>query len=453
MMRTMLKSKIHRARVTDANLHYEGSITLDPVLMDAADLRPFEQVHLLDIDNGARLETYVIEGERGSGEVVVNGAAAHLIHTGDTIIVASYDSVTDDEAAEWKPRLVYVDEANRIVREATSRKAGDAPAAPAAPAPPAAPAAKAETPSAKKRDVTISTLKAMKRKGEPIVMLTAYDYPTARLVDQGGADVILVGDTLGMVVLGYDTTLPVTMDDMLHHVKAVTRGAKRPLVVADMPFMSFQIGPEEAMRNAGRFLQEGGAQAVKLEGGVTVADTVRRLVDAGIPVMGHIGLTPQSLHQFGGWKVQGKTHQGAVRLLNDAIALEQAGAFAIVLELVPTPLATLISERLRVPTIGIGAGAGCDGQVQVFHDLLGLFDGFVPKHTRQYAQVGDAIRSALAAYAEDVRAGRFPTDEQSFTMDEKALAELRTTDDHANGNGTNGRRKPVHTSFPPIPVR
>ncbi len=277
--------------------------------------------------------------------------------------------------------------------------------------------------------VTITDIKRMKRKGEPIVMLTAYDYPSARLVEEASVSFILVGDTLGMVVLGYETTLPVTMDEMLHHVKAVVRGTRRALVVADMPFMSYQTGPEEALRNAGRFLQEGGAQAVKLEGGASVAETVNRLVEAGIPVMGHIGLTPQSLHQFGGWKVQGKTPQAAVRLMNDALALEQAGAFSVVLELVPTALAQLISRRLRIPTIGIGAGAGCDGQVQVYHDLLGLFDRFVPKHARRYAEVGDTIRDAVAAYARDVRERRFPTDEHSFCMDEKALTELLTSDD------------------------
>jgi 3-methyl-2-oxobutanoate hydroxymethyltransferase len=302
--------------------------------------------------------------------------------------------------------------------------------------------------------VTTAQLRSMKRKGEPIVMLTAYDFPTAKLVEAGGADVILVGDTLGMVVLGHDTTLPVTMDDMLHHVKAVTRGAKHALVVADMPFMSYQTSPEEALRNAGRFMQEAGAQAVKLEGGVAMEETVRKIVDAGIPVMGHIGLTPQSLHQFGGWKVQGKTPQAAIRLMNDALALERAGALAVVLELVPAPLSALITERLRVPTIGIGAGPDCDGQVQVFHDLLGLFDGFVPKHTRQYAQIGREAAAALAAYADDVRSGRFPTGDQSFCMDERALTELRTTDDkpRPKKNG-NGKQHILHDAFPALPHR
>ncbi|MCH8008007.1 MAG: 3-methyl-2-oxobutanoate hydroxymethyltransferase [Chloroflexi bacterium] len=302
--------------------------------------------------------------------------------------------------------------------------------------------------------VTTSNIKAMKRRGEKIVMLTAYDYPSARLVEEAGVPMILVGDTLGMVVLGYDTTLPVTMEDMLHHVKAVCRGTEKTLVVADMPFMSFQAGPEEALRNAGRFLQEGGAQAVKLEGGVVVADTVRKIVDAGIPVMGHVGLTPQSVHQFGGWKVQGKKPQGAVRVMNDALALEQAGAFSVVLELVPTALSSLIAKRLRVPTIGIGAGAGCDGQVQVFHDLLGMYGDFVPKHTRQYAKIGDAMRTAIAEYADDVREGRFPTEAQSFSMDENALAELLTTDDDDDAPESRfDIELPDYLSLPVLPPR
>ena len=302
--------------------------------------------------------------------------------------------------------------------------------------------------------VTTSNIKAMKRRGEKIVMLTAYDYPSARLVEEAGVPMILVGDTLGMVVLGYDTTLPVTMEDMLHHVKAVCRGTEKTLVVADMPFMSFQAGPEEALRNAGRFLQEGGAQAVKLEGGVVVADTVRKIVDAGIPVMGHVGLTPQSVHQFGGWKVQGKNPQGAVRVMNDALALEQAGAFSVVLELVPTALSSLIAKRMRVPTIGIGAGAGCDGQVQVFHDLLGMYGDFVPKHTRQYAKIGDAMRTAIAEYADDVREGRFPTEAQSFSMDENALAELLTTDDDDDAPESRfDIELPDYLSLPVLPPR
>jgi len=272
--------------------------------------------------------------------------------------------------------------------------------------------------------ISITDLKGLKQRGEKIAMLTAYDYPTARLLDGAGVPAILVGDSLGMVVLGYDTTLPVTMEDMLHHVKAVVRGSSRAHVIADMPFMSYQTSAEDAIRNAGRMLQEGGAQSVKLEGGATVADIVSRLVQAGIPVMGHIGLTPQSVNQFGGYKVQGKTPAAAVKLLNDARILEEAGAYAIVLETIPAPLARLITERVSIPTIGIGAGPHCDGQVQVLHDMLGLFPDFVPKHAKQYAHLAEAIRSAVSAYAAEVKEGRFPTERESFIMDESALAEL-----------------------------
>jgi len=271
--------------------------------------------------------------------------------------------------------------------------------------------------------IAITDLAAKKKRGEKIVMFTVYDYPTARLVDEAGVDISFIGDTLGMVVLGYDSTLPVTMDDILHHTKAVARGTQHAHVLADMPFMSYQVSPEDALRNAGRLLQEGGAQSVKLEGGIQVADTVRRIVDAGIPVMGHLGLTPQSVNQLGGYKIQGKTPKAAVKLLNDAVTLEQAGAYAIVLECVPVHLANAITERVNVPTIGIGAGAGCDGQVQVFHDLLGLYQDFLPKHARRYAQVGDTIREAVRAYAKDVRAGRFPTQAESFIMDTQLFSE------------------------------
>lgn len=272
--------------------------------------------------------------------------------------------------------------------------------------------------------ITTADIRDMKKRGEKIVMMTAYDYPTARLVDEAGVDMILVGDTLGMVVLGYDSTLPVTMDDMIHHTKAAVRGSQHALVVGDMPFMSYQTGWQDAMKNAARFMQETGCGAVKLEGGVRSAETVQKLVEAGIPVMGHIGLTPQSVNQVGGWKVQGKTPAAAVQLMHDAQALEQAGAFAVVLELVPAPLAALLTERLTVPTIGIGAGAGCDGQVQVFHDLLGMYEKFTPKHAGRYANIGEQIRDAVAAYTADVRAARFPTPKQSFKMDPAALAEL-----------------------------
>ena len=272
--------------------------------------------------------------------------------------------------------------------------------------------------------VTIGEIREMKQKGEKIPMLTAYDYSTAKLIDEAGVPLILVGDSLGMVVLGYGSTIPVTMDEMIHHTKAVVRGTKHALVIGDMPFMTYHIGVEDALRNAARFIQEGGAQAVKLEGGENVADKVKKLVECGIPVQGHIGLTPQSVHQLSGFKVVGKTPEAAVRLLNDAKALEEAGAFSIVLESVPASLSKLITERVGVPTIGIGAGPHCDGQVQVVSDLLGLFTDFVPKHAKQYARLCDTITSAVADYISEVQAGSFPTSKQSYTMDEKVLTEL-----------------------------
>ncbi|GBD14474.1 3-methyl-2-oxobutanoate hydroxymethyltransferase [bacterium HR25] len=272
--------------------------------------------------------------------------------------------------------------------------------------------------------ITTRDIRAMKERGEKIAMLTAYDYSTARLLDEAGVPVLLVGDSLGMVMLGYDTTLPVTMEDMLHHVRAVVRGSKRAHVVADMPFLSYQTSPEDALRNAGRLLQEGGAQSVKLEGGAEMAPTVRRLVSVGIPVMGHLGFTPQSVHQFGGYRVQGRSKEAALRLISDALALEEAGVYAIVLEMVPAHLARLVTERVRVPTIGIGAGPYCDGQVQVVHDMLGLYPDFTPKHAKQYARLGEVIRQAVTAYMEEVRQGAFPTEEHSHRLDPSLMAEI-----------------------------
>ena len=271
---------------------------------------------------------------------------------------------------------------------------------------------------------TIIQIKEMKQKGKKIPMLTAYDYATAKLIDGVGVPLILVGDSLGMVVLGYESTIPVTMDEMLHHTKAVVRGTEQALIIGDMPFMTYHASVSEALHNAARFIQEGGAQAVKLEGGETMAETVRRIVECGIPVMGHIGLTPQSVHQLGGFKVQGKTQETAIRLVKDACALEEAGVFAIVLEAVPTPLAKIITKKVGVPTIGIGAGPFCDGQVQVVSDLLGLFTDFVPKHAKQYARLSDTIKQAVGDYINEVQAGTFPTDKQSYTMDESLLAGL-----------------------------
>ena len=272
--------------------------------------------------------------------------------------------------------------------------------------------------------VTIGQIQEMKDKGKKIPMLTAYDYATARFIDEAGVPLILVGDSLGMVVLGYESTIPVTTDEMLHHTKAVVKGTKHALVIGDMPFMTYHASMGEALHNAARFIQEAGAQAVKLEGGESMAETVNRVVACGIPVMGHIGLTPQSIHQLSGFKVQGKTQEAAVRLVKDACALADAGAFAIVLEAIPTPLARIITKKVSVPTIGIGAGPFCDGQVQVVSDLLGLYTDFVPKHAKQYAKLYDVIRKAVADYIGEVQDGSFPTEKESHAMDESLLADL-----------------------------
>jgi 3-methyl-2-oxobutanoate hydroxymethyltransferase len=276
---------------------------------------------------------------------------------------------------------------------------------------------------------TIQQVRDFKAKGEKFAMLTAYDYAIARIVDRAGIPLILVGDSLGMVVLGYESTIPVTMDEMIHHTRAVVRGSDKAMVIGDMPFMTYHVSVEETLRNAARFMQEAGAQAVKLEGGVTVADKVKNLVDCGIPVMGHIGLTPQSVNQLSGYKVQGRSHEAARKLLADARALEASGAFAVVLETMPADLSAYISSKIRIPTIGIGAGAGCDGQVQVISDLLGLFTDFVPKHAGQYAKLADLIADAVAAYSNDVKSGAFPTAHQSFTMDEAIIESLRQEDE------------------------
>jgi 3-methyl-2-oxobutanoate hydroxymethyltransferase len=268
------------------------------------------------------------------------------------------------------------------------------------------------------RKITLHTLQAKKVRGEPITMLTAYDFPTARALDRAGVDSILVGDSLGMVVLGYDDTLPVTMEEMLHHARAVARGAKVAHLVGDMPFLSYQASVSDAMRNAGRFLKEGGMNAVKLEGGREVVPAVRALVGAGIPVVGHIGLTPQKVNQLGGFKTQGKSAAAARCLIEDAHALEDAGCHALVLEAIPDRLAGLITRRLSIPTIGIGAGAACDGQVLVTHDLLGLTDGFAPKFVKQYANLHGEMARAFAAYIEDVSTGRFPETTHAHALDE-----------------------------------
>ncbi len=258
------------------------------------------------------------------------------------------------------------------------------------------------------RKVRAPDLTPMKARGERIVMLTAYDATMARLLDRAGIDVLLVGDSLGQVILGLDTTIPVTLDAMIHHTRAVARGARRALVVADMPFLTYQVSAEEALRNAARLFQEGGAAALKLEGGRPVADAVRRLTAAGLPVMGHVGLTPQHVHRLGGMRQQAREEEAAQELLRDALALEDAGAFAVVVEAVPDAVAEAVTARLKIPTIGIGAGPHCDGQVLVSYDMLGLFDTFVPKFVRQYAQLGELISDTARNYANDVREGVYP---------------------------------------------
>jgi len=269
---------------------------------------------------------------------------------------------------------------------------------------------------------TILDIQKMTERGERIPMVTAYDYTSAQIVDRAGIPMILVGDTLGMVVLGYPTTVPVTIDEMIHHCKAVVRGCQNALVIGDLPFLTYSSA-EDALRSAGRLLQGAGVQAVKLEGGAVLAPTVQRLVEVGIPVMGHLGLTPQSVNQLSGMRVQGRQATQARRLIEDALALEAAGAFAVVLELVPAELSAEISSRLRVPTIGIGAGPGCDGQVQVWHDILGLYTDFKPRHARRYANLADTIGGALRQYAAEVREEGFPTQEHSSTIKSEELQE------------------------------
>ena len=262
--------------------------------------------------------------------------------------------------------------------------------------------------------VTVPHIIKMKQRGERITCLTAYDYSFTRILDEAGVEMLLVGDSLGCVVQGNHNTLAVTMDEMVYHTRLVARGRKRALVIGDMPFLSYQVSQEQALKNAGRFLQEGGAEAIKLEGGVSVRQTIAAIVDAGIPVMGHIGLTPQSVHRFGGYKIQGREKERRDALLRDALAVEEAGAFSVVLEGMPLELAREITERLTIPTIGIGAGAHCDGQVLVLHDMLGLFDDFTPKFVKQYANLKQSVTGAVKDFISEVKEKKFPTEEHSF---------------------------------------
>ncbi len=283
--------------------------------------------------------------------------------------------------------------------------------------------------SSQRKKVTTSSFRQKKERGEPITMLTAYDYPTALAEDQAGIDSILVGDSLGMVVLGYQNTLPVTMEEMLHHSRAVSRGSKYALLIGDMPFMSYQVSTEQAVRNAGRFLQEAGMEAVKLEGGRDRVEAIHAIVGAGIPVMGHLGLTPQSVNQMGGFRPQGRTASAATRLLEDSLMLEEAGCFSLVIESVPARLAELISKTLSIPTIGIGAGLSCDGQVLVTHDLLGLFDRFTPKFVKKYADFHAEMQNAFTEYISDVQGRSFPADEHTVEMDDSEWQAFQKTID------------------------
>jgi 3-methyl-2-oxobutanoate hydroxymethyltransferase len=274
------------------------------------------------------------------------------------------------------------------------------------------------------RRITIADIARLYEEGERFATITAYDYPTARIVDEAGIPLILVGDSLGMVMLGYDTTVRVSIEEMLHHTRAVARGARRALVVGDMPFLSYGVSEAESVEHAGRFLSEAYAQAVKVEGGVRSARTIEAIVTAGIPVMGHIGLTPQAVNQLGGFRVQGRTKESARRLIADALAVQEAGAFAVVLELVPAVLARAITERLSIPTIGIGAGPWTSGEIQVVTDVVGLTQGFTPRHARRFGEVGQALAQAVAAYRDAVVSGEFPSEEEASTMDEAVLAEV-----------------------------
>lgn len=280
--------------------------------------------------------------------------------------------------------------------------------------------------------LTIRSIQKMKDESQPITMLTAYDATSARIAEAADIPMILVGDTLGMVVQGHESTIPVKLEHMIYHAEIVTRVTTKPFIVGDLPFMTYSISPEQALENSGKLMQQAGVSAVKLEGGETLAPTIKRITAAGIPVMAHIGLTPQSVNQFGGFRVQGKQLDSARQLIRDAQAVQDAGAFAVVLELVPSRLSALITEKLTIPTIGIGAGVGCDGQVQVFHDILALFDDFVPKHTKQYANVHDIMMNAVQKYHAEVLESNFPTEENSFSMSDEVIATLRDEVLHAH---------------------
>jgi 3-methyl-2-oxobutanoate hydroxymethyltransferase len=448
MTRRMFKSKIHRATVTHADLHYVGSVTVDLELLEAADVLPGELVSIVDVTNGARLETYTIAGERGSGVVGINGAAAHLIHENDVVILIAYAEMTTEDAQIHSPVVVHVDELNRII------KLGDDPADSVVPGtfrPPLAvvanstaqtsnppedtgisrgaeadempapygngPARAASSPpnSPAKTAARIRTqhLQRAKDTGERFAMLTAYDQNTAEIFDEVGIEVLLVGDSASNNVFGNATSLPVTVDELLPLCRAVARSAKRALVVADLPFGSYEISAQQAVATGVRFLKEGLAHAVKIEGGRFYAETVRAMVQAGIPVMAHIGFTPQSEHALGGYRVQGRGDD-AKRLVEDAKALAEAGAFCILMEMVPAVTAAAVDAAVPTPTIGIGAGAATTGQVLVWQDMAGLGSGKMAKFVKQYADLRKVLADAAMNFGAEVRSGKFPGPEHSF---------------------------------------
>ena len=422
MQRQMLKSKIHRATVTDCDLDYVGSITVDTELMEQADLLTNEQVHVWDIDNGARFETYVIEGEPGSGTIQVNGAAAHLTRPGDKVIVASfgvYDE-SDLEAllAGRRPRRRRQpgDRASTATRRCCSPRRSSSMSTGADP----------DAPPSDRQPVTLPRLAEMKRRGEPIVMVTAYDFPSAQVAEEAGVDLVLVGDTAAMVVLGYQATVPVSMDEMV--MLGERRAARRcttPLMIGDLPFGSYQARTSRPSQTPSGWSRRPAATRSSSRPGGTSVERARAIVRSGIPVMGHVGLTPQTRVRAGRLQDPGQDRAGGVKLAEDALALQAAGCFAIVFEAVPAAVTEAIIERLEIPVIGIGAGPATDGQVLVFHDLLGITTGRTAKFVKRYAEVHDADGRRRPRYADEVRTRHFPEPDHVYGVEPAELDELR----------------------------
>ncbi len=417
MQRQMLKSKIHRATVTDCDVDYIGSITIDTDLMAEADLITNEQVHVWDIDNGSRFVTYVIDGEPGSRTMQVNGAAAHLTEPGHKVIVASFGAYDESDLERYSPVVVHVDEDNRSVAVdshpevlLSSSSGGRSHTAP---------------PSADRTPVNLPRLAEMKANGEPIVMVTAYDYPSATVAEAAGVDIVLVGDSAAMVVLGHPGTEQVSMEEMIVLGKAVRRGLKTPLMVGDMPMGSYESSNELAVQNAQRLVKETGCQVVKLEAGGIAVERARSIVRSGIPVMGHVGLTPQTATALGGYKAQGKTAKDAIQLCEDALALQSVGCFAIVFEAVPAAVTEAIVAKLEIPSIGIGAGPSTSGQVLVFHDLLGITTGHMAKFVKRYANVHEQMVAAVGQYGDEVRSRHFPEPDHVYSVEPAELDEFR----------------------------